>query len=35
MLTKGSETVLMHYRRKGALTHLWFGGEFKKTEFIV
>jgi hypothetical protein len=35
ILTKNSETVLMHHRGKGALTHLWFGGSFKGYEQTV
>jgi hypothetical protein len=27
-LTKGNETVLLHHEGKGALTHMWFGGDF-------
>ncbi|MDR2286001.1 MAG: DUF2961 domain-containing protein [Prevotellaceae bacterium] len=35
VLTKGNETVLLHHRGKGALTHMWFGGDFKGYEQTV
>ncbi|MDR1593509.1 MAG: DUF2961 domain-containing protein [Prevotellaceae bacterium] len=35
ILTKDSETVLMHHQGKGALTHIWFGGDFKGYEQTV
>jgi hypothetical protein len=32
LLTKGDETVLLHHQGKGALTHMWFGGDFRGYE---
>ncbi|MDR0610339.1 MAG: DUF2961 domain-containing protein [Planctomycetaceae bacterium] len=32
ILTKGSETVLLHHRGKGTLTHMWFGVDFPACE---
>jgi hypothetical protein len=31
-LTKGEETILLHHKGKGALTHMWFGGDFSGYE---
>lgn len=35
ILTKDSETVLLHQEGKGALTHMWFGGSFPGYEQTV
>ncbi|MDR1169503.1 MAG: DUF2961 domain-containing protein [Prevotellaceae bacterium] len=32
ILTKDSETVMLHHKGKGALSHIWFGGDFKGYE---
>lgn len=33
VLKKDSETILLYHKGKGALTHMWFGGDFKGYEF--
>ncbi|MDR0756895.1 MAG: hypothetical protein LBF85_03515 [Tannerella sp.] len=35
ILTKDGETLLMHHKGKGALTHIWFGGDFKGYETFI